>query len=265
LAKKLLTDISQNWPAGISVHCLSTCGAFLVFDWPEGVPQQQDNRFPNAKAVAILDGVAREHVQKLLSDGLRQSLARCSNYLTVGVDSYKSQISSTDAHIPDNHAELVYVVNLKTGETHFTGKSYPTPNQERGLLRVLDLGTHFISLDDMPAMVLGCHDLTIFNPRSDAKATGWRLKTKSEFKSYAAKHKPRWVIHHPHTTVNPMTWRHAWNALLTDLPSDTSYMGTGCYSYRDSKNGLNRKPLQDVLDGTKSQDVADIVVHLAAI
>jgi hypothetical protein len=265
LAKKLLTDISQNWPSGVHVRCLSTCGAFLVFDWPQSVPQQQDNRFPNTEAVAVLDGVAREQVQRLLSDGLRQSLARCSDYLTLGVDSYKSQISSTDAHIPDNHAELVYVVNLKTGDTHFTGKSYPTPNQEGGLLRVLDLDSHFIALDGVPAMVLGCHDLTIFNPRSDATATGWRLKTKSDFKIYAKKQKPRWVLQHPHTTVNPMTWRHAWNALLAELPSVTSYLGTGCYSYRDSKNGLNRKPLQAVLDGTKSPDVADIVVHLAAI
>ncbi len=271
LARKLLTDISQKWPSGVHVHCLSTCGAFIVFDWPAIIPQQQDNRFPNEEALALLDGVGRTHVQRLLSDGFRQRLARCSNYLTIGVDSYKSQISSTDAHIPENHAELVYVVNLNTGDTHFTGKSYPTPNQEAGLLRVPDLGSHFITLDGVPAidgvpaMVLGCHDLTIFNPRSDAKATGWRLKTKSEFKNCAKKQKPRWVLQHPHTTVNPMTWRHAWNALLKELPSVTRYMGTGCYSYRDSRNGLNRKPLQAVLDGTKSPDVADIVVHLAAI
>jgi hypothetical protein len=264
LARKLLSDIGQNWPSGVHVHCLSTCGAFLVFDWPESVPQQQDNRFPNAEAVAMLDGVARKHVQTLLGGGLRQSLATCSNYLTIGVDSYKSQISSTDAHIPDNHAELVYVVNLKTGDTHFTGKSYPTPNQEGGLLRVLDLGSHFITLDGAPTMVLGCHDLTIFNPRSDATASGWRLRAKNDFKNFAKKQKPRWVLQHPHTTVNPMTWRHAWNGLLAELPSVTSYLGTGCYSYRDSKNGLNRKPLQAVLGGTKSLDVADIVVHLAA-
>ncbi len=169
----------------------------------------------------------------------------------------------TDAHIPDNHAELVYVVNLKTGDTHFTGKSYPTPNQESGLLRVLDLGSHFITIDGVSAMVLGCHDLTIFNPRSDAKATGWRLQTKTKFKNYARERKPRCVLQHPHTTVTPMTWRQAWNALLAQLPSVTSYLGTGCYSYRDSKNGLNRKPLQAVFDGTKSSDVADIVVHLA--
>jgi hypothetical protein len=31
LAKKLLRDISQNWPSGLHIHCLSTCGAFLVF------------------------------------------------------------------------------------------------------------------------------------------------------------------------------------------------------------------------------------------
>jgi hypothetical protein len=255
LARKLLRDICQSWPTGLHVHCLSTCGAFLVVDWPASVPPQQDNRFPNDEAVEILDAVARGHVQRLLGDGLRDSLAKCSNYITIGVDSYN----------PDNRAELVYVVDLKTGDMHFTGKSYPTPNQEHGLLRVLDLGSHFVTLDGVSTMILGCHDLTIYNPRSDANATGWRLQTKDKFKGEAKERAPNWVLQHPHTTVNPMTWRQSWKELQSELPSVSSYLGTGCYSFRDSKNGLNRKPFQSVLDGTKSPDVADIIVHLAAI
>jgi hypothetical protein len=264
LAKKLLTDVARHWPADLHVNCLSTCGAFLVFDWPDKIPQQGDNLFPSDDAVDMLDGIARDHVQRLLANDLREHLAKCSNYLTVGINSYKSLISSTDNFIPDNHAELVYIVNLKTGQMQFTGKSYPTPNQESGLLRILNLGSHFITLDRVSTMILGCHDLTIYNPRSDATATGWRLKTKNEFKTCAKKHRPQWVLHHPHTTVNPMTWSSAWNALRSELPSITSYLGTGCYSYRDSKNGLNRKPLQSVLDSTKSPDIADIIVHLAS-
>jgi hypothetical protein len=261
-AKKLLDDIVRQWPSGVQVHCISTCGAFLTFDWPEKMPYQADNRFPDNEAIETLDGVARKRVQNLLDGGLRQRLAKFSKYLTVGIDSFKSKISSTDNYIPDNHAELVYIVNLQTSEMQMTGKSYPTTNQEGGLLRILDLDSHFAKLDGVPTMVLGCHDLTMFNARSDAKATGWRLKVKNDFKSCAMKHKPRWVLHHPHTTVNPRTWSMAWSGVLSELPSVASYLGTGCYSYLD-KNGLNRKPFQSVLDSTKSSDIADIVVRLA--
>jgi len=41
-----------------------------------------------------------------------------------------------------------------------------------------------------------------------------------------------------------------------------SYLGTGCYSFRD-KNGLNRDPLGVILEATKSRDVMDIVVSMA--
>ena len=54
---------------------------------------------------------------------------------------------------------------------------------------------HFLELGGNKAMILGCHDLTIFNPRSDAKATSWRLDVKQRFKELAAEYKPRWVLH----------------------------------------------------------------------
>jgi len=49
-------------------------------------------------------------------------------------------------------------------------------------------------------MVLGCHDLAIFNPRSK-NAKGWRKRINEEFKELARREKPIYVLHHPHTTV----------------------------------------------------------------
>lgn len=266
LAKKLLRDVCDGWPSNAHVHCLSTCGAFIVFDWPEAIPTQADNRFPSAEAMQALHKTAREQLNAVLEDDLLKRLRKVSDFLTVGVDSRKSKISGTDNWLSENHAELVYVVDLKTGEIiGVTGKSYPTPKQARSLFRVEDIDSHFVTLGGVRAMVLGCHDLTIFNPRSDAKVSAeWRMQTKSAFKRRAKGWRPAWVLQHPHTTVSPMTWRHAWSALTNkqEYPSIESYLGTGCYSYRDSRNGLNRKPLQSVLDKTKSPDVADIVVHL---
>jgi len=151
------------------------------------------------------------------------------------------------------------VVDLQNGEMHFTGKSYPTCNQEKRLLRVSDLNSHFISLGGEKTMVLGCHDLTMFNPRANAKALGWRLKTLREFKKLARHNAPTLVLHHPHTTVKQKTWLNAWNELRRELPMVRSYVGTGCYSFRDE----NRDSLNDVLEATKSPDAVDIVVSMA--
>ena len=111
-------------------------------------------------------------------------------------------------------------------------------------------------------MVLGCHDLTIFNPRSDAKASGWRSVVKQEFKNLAAEYEPRWVLHHPHTAIKKRTWLAAWGGLAESLPSVESYAGSGTYSRKD--NGWDeRNGLPDVLASTKSRDVMDVVVPMA--
>jgi hypothetical protein len=94
-------------------------------------------------------------------------------------------VSTTQNYIPEDHAELVYIADLRSGALQYTGKSYPTPKQAKGLLRIPDLETHFTDLNDQTALVLGCHDLTIFHPRSDAKAKGWRASIKKAFKKIA--------------------------------------------------------------------------------
>jgi hypothetical protein len=258
VARKLLIDICNQWPSGLHVKCVSMPGAFLTFNWPKNIPHQPDNRFPSNDAIRQLDAEARTHVEKLLSGGLRERIAQFSDHLSIGIDTEKTKISSTNNHIGENHAELVYVVNLRTGALHFTGKSYPTSGQEKGLLRITDLASHFVDVDGEQAMVLGCHDLMMFNPRSDATAGRWRKETKDEFKRLASQKAPILVLHHPHTTVKRRTWQQGWSELLAYLPSVRSYVGTGCYSFRD-KNGLSRDSLHDVLEATKSSDTIDII------
>ena len=77
-------------------------------------------------------------------------------------------------------------------------------------------------------MVLGCHDLSVFNPRSK-NAMGWRRKVNDEFKNLAKKEKPIYVLHHPHTTVKSRTWLNAWSSLIKTLPSIKQYAGAGKY------------------------------------
>jgi hypothetical protein len=261
-ARRLLKDIGANWPKGKKVSCLTTCGAFLRFDWPSTISQQEDNRFPDQEGMTVLEEEGRKSCELLLQDAVVEELRGCADYLTLGVDTYKDKISVTQAHIPEPHAELVYVADLTERTFHFTAESYPTTGQEEGLLRNTNLGNRFLELAGNKTMVLGCHDLTIFNPRSDAKASGWRSVVKQEFKNLAAEYEPRWVLHHPHTAIKKRTWLAAWGGLAESLPSVESYAGSGTYSRKD--NGWDeRNGLPDVLASTKSRDVMDVVVPMA--
>jgi hypothetical protein len=262
IAAQLLEDICLRWPKDKKVKCLTTCGAFLRFDWPRSIARQADNRSPDQKAMMILESDGGKCCDALLKDSLAKQLKNCTDYLTLGVDSVKDKISFTGTKIPEPHAELVYVVNLLTGARQVTSKSYPTSGQEKGLLRNSDLRNHFMDLQGNRTMVLGCHDLTIFNPRSDAKATGWRQDAKQEFKNLAAGQRPTWVLHHPHTTVKTRTWLMAWGGLKRFLPSVESYVGSGAYSNKDF-GWDQRNSLSAVLASTRSEGIMDVIVHMA--
>jgi hypothetical protein len=150
----------------------------------------------------------------------------------------------------------VFLIDLRNNKFHWTGKSYPTPNQQKGLVRISDLKSHFFDLDDFgKLMILGCHDLTIFNPRSK-NAKGWREKVNMEFKELAKTVKPICVLHHPHTTVKVRTWLNAWNNLKRVLPSVKRYLGAGIYYEPDRK----RDDLNNVLKNTKCGETIDFVV-----
>lgn len=263
-ARRLLEDICEQWPKNRRVNCLTTCGAFLRFDWPESLPDQSDNRFPNPGAMAVLESEGRKCCDRVLQSALVEKLRRHADYLTLGVDTFKDKISFAQAYIPEPHAEMIFVVDLRDGTYHFTAKSYPTPGQEKGLLRNTTLQNHFLRLNGTPTMVLGCHDLTIFNPRSDAKATGWRLDVKQEFKKLSEEYTPRWVLHHPHTAVKRRTWLASRSGLTQALPSVTNYVGSGVFSRKD-KGWDGRDSITEVLADTKIGKVMDVVVRVGLV
>jgi len=110
-------------------------------------------------------------------------------------------------------------------------------------------------------MLLGCHDLTIFNPRSK-NAKGWRKEVNDEFKKLAQKEKPRFVLQHPHTAVKVRTWLNAWHNLKKLLPSVKMYASAGRYHEPDRSPSEYDK-LNNILRYTKCSDTIDFIVHLA--
>jgi hypothetical protein len=108
-------------------------------------------------------------------------------------------------------------------------------------------------------MILGCHDLSLFNNRNIKNTGKWRRNMKLDFRSLAQKKKPIMALHHPHTTVTKGTWRNAWSTLRNTIPSIREYAGAGRYHESDRKKS-DYDDLNDVLQITKNTDTIDFIV-----
>ena len=261
-ASKLLKTIHERWPRDKQVKLMMTCGGFIQFEWPKSVSRLEigDNKYPNTEAVATLVAEADKSVTTVLNETLSRKLSQVTDYVTLGVDSCKAKISMTQYYIGEPHVELVCVVDLRNDRRYWTGKSYPTPSQQNGLIRMTDMSTHFIDLADIgKTMVLGCHDLTMFNPRSQ-NAKGWRQSANIEFKELAKRHRPICVLQHPHTTVKFRTWLNAWNGVTRALPSVKQYAGAGRYC-EPGRERSEWDAIDGVLRSTKRGHTIDFVVQ----
>jgi hypothetical protein len=260
-ARRLLKELCLAWPHDLKVDCLVTCGAFLRFDWPTCLPAVHDYLHPAPAAVDVLKKEAQHACDSLLDSELAARLAQCARYLTIGVDSpLQNKITTTRNRITAPHVELVCVVDLQAQPPQYccTGKSYPTSAQADKLVRIGDLQTHFLNLDIGKVMVLGCHDLTMFNPRAWAKAEGWRKDTLNEFQRIAKRECPAIVLHHPHTTVKRRTWLNAWHQLRRDLPSVVAFVGAGRYQ-EDDRTPDTWDCLNAVLNDTRLGPTVDVI------
>jgi hypothetical protein len=261
-AKKLLVDICRNWPKNKKVKFLITCGGFIQFDWPESISREciGDNKNPSEDSVCRLVQAAKECAKSVLDDGLDKELREFTDYITLGIDSSKKKISKTQNYIRQLHVELVLLADLRNSKLHWTGKSYPTTNQEKGLVRISDLQTHLFNLNDIGnTLVLGCHDLNVFNPRGRATTkTCWRKKIREDFYSLVKKEKPQVVLHHPHTTDSSKIWTAAWNELRKVVSMINIYGGAGRY---DNEGQEPRSQLEDVLEKTKCGNTIDFIIR----
>lgn len=135
----------------------------------------------------IAEGEKLSHL--VLDEDLCRKYREVTDYITLGIDSFKEKISTRQDYIGQLHAELVFLKDLRSGRLFKTGKSYPTSGQESGLVKIVDLKTHFMGLPPGKVLVLGCHDLNVFNPRSK-NAKGWRKEVNRAFRELAQEEKP---------------------------------------------------------------------------
>lgn len=229
-----------------------TPGGFVRAKWPAGLHLTTGWNSTGKAVRTIIDHATRTLDILLTREVVNAAVAR-TQYLTIGIDVVDG---------PENaHAELVAVYDTKNEQIiRWTGKSYPTGDQEHTLLHVTDLDSHLLRVAGERVLVLGCHDLNMFSPRGRANQApdGLRRERCDEMRARVDAFKPTIVLQHPHSTDTPNIWRMPWMSLVKENPSVRCWAsGIGYYSWREKP----RAPLPRVLELTKSEDgVIDVVV-----
>ena len=258
-ASSVLNDIYNNWQNKQKVNFLITCGAFLNFEWPDNLDKAENNKFPERKTLEQLEKIAIERCNELFDNNLIKKMRECTDYITIGIDSFKTKISTSQTSIRQPHVEMVLLLELATKKIFVTGKSYPTAGQEDGLFRYDDINTHFINTKHGKVMLLGCHDLNVFSPRGEATTKKeWRRKVRRSFYELLKKEKPNIVLHHPHTTDSSKIWTSAWNELYRTSQNEIKYISAGRYYHPDGA----RSSIEQVLNKTKSGNSIDFIAYL---
>lgn len=201
---------------------------------------------------------AEEAVWEVIDADILAKLARRSRFLTLGVDLVAEGQSKTGGG-SDTRAELVGVVDLDQGVViRWTGKSYPRPGQEeRVLVQEPCLESHLLRVAGQRVLLLGCHDLNMFNGRAQGNAKNARKQRWKKMLDLARRFNPTMVLHHPHQTDTPRTWSGGWSGLRQFLEFEGPY-ASGIAYYPKSLRA--RHPLQGVLRATKNGDVVEIRV-----
>jgi len=232
-----------------------TPGGFLTFTFPPNIRHNISIQFAEKYLIKDLQQEADITIHrffKSLPPDIFSKLQESADYFTIGIDGKN----------PANkqHIELVAFYDLKQEKViQWTGKFYPTEQQKKDLIKINDLSTHFIKLNDQKVLILGCHDLNVFSPRGQATASpdGWKKQVADRFKKLCKDFDPEIILQHPHSTDTPNIWNAAWRELERELP-DVKHFASGINYSR--KNGV-RSTLEAVLQKTKKGDVVDFLDH----
>lgn len=157
------------------------------------------------------------------------------------------------------HAELVALIRCADGRImRWTGKSYPTVGQERTLIQVQDLESHCIAVQGERVLILGCHDLNMFNPRgwSNQNKKSKRRQRCEAMRTVASKFQPTVILQHPHLTDSPRIWLLPWSYLESQFDTTLDDCASGICFYREK--GV-RSTLTKVLNSTRHTDGLDFV------
>lgn len=247
----LLRAFTEEWPRGVRADITITPGGLARVEyeviWPISFGWETT---PHDFQAALSQ--AEPYLRRIMTRRVWRAARQCTRWLTVGID---QQWEFKGWMWP--HAELVAIVDVEREVVvRWTGKSFPTINQQRDLIQA-PLDSHFITLGKRRVVVLGCHDLSMYNPRGYANQdpAGTRRKRCDKFRRMCRQFAPSIVVQHPHSTDSPNVWRTAWSGLRRDLPT-VEHWASGIYYKRKA-----RGKFEDVLRSTRSPEgVLEVVV-----
>jgi hypothetical protein len=146
-------------------------------------------------------------VESLIDPEVRRRVGGKVEAIAFGVDLLPDVVTRATA-------ELAVVYDLTRRVWHVTGKSFPRGDQRR-VVRVTDLSSHFMKVAGERTLVLGCHDLNIFSPRgrSRQRPNGPLADVRRQMDQEVRRYAPTVALQLPHGTDTPRTWIPAWKAL----------------------------------------------------
>lgn len=248
----MLTSLFTKDIAQQEFDLLITPGGFLQFEYPSMVQRNLSTKELEADLLTKLPQEAKNVIHEFIQSIDNRTLIKLQNsirYISLGIDGKNTYNRK--------HVELVVLYDLhKKAIRHWTGKFYPTKQQESTLVKFINPESHFIRLNKKKMVIIGCHDLNVFNPRGQASLSHDSDKSKAskKFIRICHKYKPDIILHHPHTTDTPNTWNLSWKKVEKKLPSVQHYAsGIKYYNSNDSP----RSSLEKVLEKTKKGDVVD--------
>lgn len=247
--RRVLDAVFQVWPREVRASVLLAPGGFLSFPWPHRITRSElPDRFePPLSILKELRTAARDMYAKCI-EPLSSELAERTDVLSMGVDAFSDH--------DELGVELIVSRGSGTGREFWSGKVYPTVSQQASLVRYTDIPSHFATIAGLRTLILGCHDLKIFDPRAQAVAGQRRQRIMRSFIAEAKRFCPEQVLQHPHSTDSPAIWRNAWKHLLRTLPTVQAYASAGVYSDCGAKP---RRPLSRVLAETAQGTTMDFV------
>lgn len=229
-----------------------TPGGFLKFSFPVNLQYNLDIAKTERDNISSLQNEAEKYIFDFLGSlnkSIYEKLKETASFLTIGIDGFNP--------INNQTIELVGILDLSQNKLiKWTGKFYPTNGQKKNLIKINNLDSHFIRLNNQNILVLGCHDLKVFSPRGQAVAApnGWKKQTADKFRSMCKEFMPTIVLQHPHNTDTPKIWNIEWRVLEKELPSVVHFASGINYS---NKGQRLRDTLSNVLVKTKMGDVQD--------
>lgn len=240
----LLHVLDSEWPAGLKTQILQTPGGFVggpfPTAWSGGVGwNSQRWDFPDL-LIPAQDVLAQTITERVL-----EAAQGKVNAVTIGVRLARAE--------RPEWAELVAFYDIVSRQVHWTGSSFPATHQERDLFQVVDLSTHFIETNAEKMLILGSHDLNIYNPR--ANLSGPRRLRCDQLRERFLQFAPTMVLHHPLLTDTPRLWLPAWTELEKELPSVKTWASGICYhSHQDRPRGRLRDVLMRTTGGQRPYD-----------